>query len=89
MVTAAAIQNGEGAFVAPDSTTVADGSYNPLARRIFMNLLNDPAVLALTVPFVEFGLGPAGAVLVAKTGYVPVPTPVMPAAVATSKSGSP
>jgi phosphate transport system substrate-binding protein len=74
-VTAAAIENDAGAFVAPDATTVADGSYNPLSRRIFMNLLEDSEALEFTIPFVQFGVG-----------YVPIPDPNMDIAV--SKSGS-
>lgn len=86
VLTAAAIQNEAGDFVAPEAASVADGSYNPLARRIYMNLLNDPDALALTAPFVNYGLGPAGAVLVSQTGYVPVPEPDM--VTATSRIGS-
>jgi phosphate transport system substrate-binding protein len=85
-VSVAAIENADGAFVAPDATTVADGSYNPLSRRIFMNLLNDADALAFTVPFVQYGLGPAGSALVSAVGYVPIPEPSMEIAVA--KSGS-
>lgn len=69
----ASIQSSAGTFVAPTSTTVGDGTYNPLARRIFMNLLNDETVLALTVPFIKYGLSGAGDALVSETGYVPIP----------------
>ena len=77
VLSAAAIENEDGDFVAPEAASVGDGSYNPLARRIYMNLLNDEAALTLTAPFINFGLGPAGAVLVSQTGYVPVPEPNM------------
>ena len=49
------------------------GAYNPLARRIYMNLLNTPEALALTAPLIEFGFSDAGDALVASTGYVPIP----------------
>lgn len=71
-LSAAAIQNADGAFVAPNPDSVADGSYNPLSRRIFMNLLNDET-LAMTVPFVQFGYSDEGSALVEQTGYVVIP----------------
>ena len=71
-LSAAPIENADGDFVEPTSDSVGDGSYNPLARRIYMNLYNDPAALALTMPFIEFGLDSPG--LVSETGYVPIPS---------------
>jgi len=85
-ISAAAIENADGEFVMPSSETVADGSYNPLARRIYMNLWNDEAALAVTVPFVQFGLGPQGAVLVSQTGYVPIASPDLDIAVSKTNS---
>jgi len=72
-VSAATIQNEEGEFVAPDSTTVGDGSYNPLARRIYMNLLTAEDTMMYTGHFVQFGLSMMGDSLVSNTGYVPLP----------------
>lgn len=66
-----AIQNEAGEFVAPRPDTITDGSYNPLARRIYMNLLNDETSLANTVPFVTFGM--ENPEMVAKTGFVAIP----------------
>jgi phosphate transport system substrate-binding protein len=71
LVSPVPIQNADGAYVVPDTDTVGDGSYNPLARRIYMNLLNDRDALKETVPFVKFGLNNPG--LVQATGYVALP----------------
>jgi phosphate transport system substrate-binding protein len=71
---AAAVQNEDGTYVAPNAASVADGSYNPLSRPLFMNLHDDPASLAKTVPFLEFGLGDGGDLLVASVGYVALTT---------------
>ena len=65
------IENDQGVFVAPIDMSIGDGSYNPLARRIFMNLWNDEEALAHTVPFVKFGLDHQE--LVSSTGYVTLP----------------
>ena len=70
-LSAVAIENDKGERVLPKPETVGDGSYNPLSRRIYMNLHNDKDSLEKTVPFVQFGLShPA---LVEATGYVPMP----------------
>ena len=70
-LSAVPVQNNDGNFVLPDPTTIGDGTYNPLARRIYMNLLNDEDTLKHTIPFVKFGLNnPA---LVGHTGYVAIP----------------
>ena len=65
---AVAIQNGAGILVAPIEETISDGSYEPLSRSIYMNLLNDKAALRDTRPFVAFGI--ASDDLVAVTGYL-------------------
>ena len=70
---AAAIQNADGDFVEPTPESVGDGSYNPLARRIFMNLLVDMQTLKNTVPFIEYGFSEEGLAAVAETGYVALP----------------
>ena len=71
----AAIQNEDGDFVTPGADSVVDGTYNPLSRTIYMNLLNDPTVLANTVPFLQFGFSSDGTDIVSTTGYVPIPNP--------------
>lgn len=70
-ISAVPIQNSDGDFLLPTEKTIGDGSYNPLARRIFMNLLNDDESLKDTAPFVKFGL--LQTELVASTGYVALP----------------
>lgn len=66
-----AIENDVGSFVKPTHETIADSSYNLLARRVYMNLLNDPESLANTVPFVIFGMETPE--MVTRTGYVAIP----------------
>ena len=70
-LSAVPVQNDAGDYVLPDPTTIGDGTYNPLARRIYMNLLNDEETLKNTVPFVKFGLQHPE--LVTHTGYVAIP----------------
>jgi phosphate transport system substrate-binding protein len=70
-LSAVAIRNDAGEYLTPDPITISDGSYNPLARRIYMNLLNDDAALANTAPFVKFGL--ENPEMVSSTGYVAIP----------------
>lgn len=72
-IVAAPIQNSAGNFVLPSAVSVQDGSYNPFARKIYMNLLDDPASLAVTRPFMEFGLSSVGEELVGYTGYSAIP----------------
>jgi ABC-type phosphate transport system substrate-binding protein len=69
IISAMPIKNYVGKFIVPSPETVGDGSYSPLSRRIYMNLLT--STLVTTRPFVEFGLNNAN--LVAITGYVPIP----------------
>jgi phosphate transport system substrate-binding protein len=66
------IMNDEGDFVVPNPETVSDGTYNPLSRRIYMNLLNDADSLGNTLPFLRFCYSANGTVLVDDTGYVPI-----------------
>jgi len=66
-----AVQNEHNEFVAPTETTIGDGSYNPLARAIYMNVRNDDkGSLENTVPFISFGLQTLA--LVATTGFVAI-----------------
>ena len=71
VLSAVAIENKAGHQVLPTPETIGDGTYNPLARRIFMNLYNDEKSLENTVPFVSFGLSHPH--LVEATGYVAIP----------------
>ena len=60
-----------GGAVTPEASTVADGSYAPLSRYIYMNVNNDEWDLVRS--FVEFGFSEAGMDLVADVGYVALP----------------
>lgn len=61
-------------FVVPSSTSISDQTY-PLIRSIYMNLLNDPEVLELTIPLVKFGLAHPG--FMTSSGFVPLPAKVI------------
>mmetsp|Transcript_13601 Transcript_13601/g.37457 ORF Transcript_13601/g.37457 Transcript_13601/m.37457 type:complete len:265 (-) Transcript_13601:194-988(-) len=65
------IMNSEGVYVEPTDKTIADGSYTPLSRRIFMNLYNDAESLSNTAPFMLFGMNHPE--LLEATGYVGLP----------------
>ncbi|MGB2169216.1 MAG: phosphate-binding protein, partial [Poseidonia sp.] len=68
---AAAIENGNGDMITPNANSVRDGSYNPLSRPLFMNLLVDGATLENTIPFMLYGLDTeAGHEAVGEVGYV-------------------
>ena len=70
-LTAAPIRNGDGVYVTPTSTTVRDGSYEPLSRPLFMNVHINAASLVKTIPFIVYGLDThAGQEAVAEVGYV-------------------
>ena len=60
-----------GNAVAPETSTVADGSYAPLSRYIYMNVNNND--WDLVRGFVEYGYSEAGMDHVADVGYVPLP----------------
>jgi phosphate transport system substrate-binding protein len=57
-----------GGAVTPDSATVADGSYAPLSRYIYMNVNNDDWDLVRS--FFEYGFSEAGMEHVMDVGYV-------------------
>ena len=58
-------------WVRPNATTVLDGTYVPFSRRIFMNVLD--TTLAVTGPFISYGLNQEGIGRVKKGGFVPIP----------------
>ncbi|MEM8641566.1 MAG: PstS family phosphate ABC transporter substrate-binding protein [Cyanobacteria bacterium P01_G01_bin.54] len=70
------IENGEGECITPSLETIADGTYNPLARPIFFYVktasLENPAVAA----FVDYQLAEANASLIEEVGYVPLPADI-------------
>ncbi len=63
-------QDGDSPAVLPSIATVNDKSY-PLARPLFYYTVGEPTGLARA--FIDFGLTPAGAELVQKLGFVPLP----------------
>jgi len=60
-----------GGAVTPDATTVADGSYAPLSRYIYMNVNNGDWDLVRS--FIEYGFSEAGMEHVMDVGYVALP----------------
>lgn len=71
------IENSDGDCVAPTVETIADGSYNPLARPIFFYVTTEaletkPEVAA----FVEFNLDLANEALIEEAGYVALPSEI-------------
>ena len=61
--------------VAPETSTVADGSYAPLSRSIYMNVNNND--WDLVRGFFDYGYSEAGMDHVADVGYVPLPADVL------------
>ncbi|KAI2512972.1 TIGRFAM phosphate binding protein [Fragilaria crotonensis] len=70
-ILAAPIKNRFGVYVSPTKATILSNEYNPLTRRIYMNV--NKASLGQTLPFLEYGYSPAGDTLMVNTGYDPVP----------------
>ena len=64
-----------GNAVAPESSTVADGSYAPLSRYIYMNVNNND--WDLVRDFFEYGFSEEGMDQVADVGYVPLPADML------------
>ncbi len=60
-----------GGAVTPEASTVADGSYAPLSRYIYMNVNNDD--WDLVSKFIEYGYSDAGMDHVMDVGYVALP----------------
>ncbi len=55
----------------PEASTVADGSYAPLSRYIYMNVNNND--WDLVRGFIEYGYSEAGMDHVSDVGYVALP----------------
>jgi phosphate transport system substrate-binding protein len=64
-------KNGAGA-IAPSVETIADGTYQPLSRPIFIYVSKSEAARPAVDSFVQFYLGD-GPKLVSEVGYVPLP----------------
>lgn len=67
------IKNTAGVLVAPTRTNIEDDSYNPLGRRIFMNVLDTPDSLLKSLPYIKFGLSNTGTQFTEDSGLVPLP----------------
>jgi len=68
------IDGGSGAAVAPSGATVADGSYRPLSRPVFLYVRADAAEDPAVAAYVDDYLSERGHGLVAEVGYVPLST---------------
>ena len=69
------IENEDGTCVAPSTETIADGSYNPMSRPLFIYVRKDayegkPQVKA----FMDYVVDPANSALIGEAGYVALPT---------------
>lgn len=62
------------ACVSPGPQTVADSSYQPLSRPIFIYVKQSAAMHPEVKAFTDFYLEPENAGLVMQVGYVPLPT---------------
>lgn len=71
-LSAVPVQNDEGNFILPSLDHLSDGTYNPLSRVLYMNVLNDAASLDNTRPFIRFGFSSNGTELVSQTGYAAI-----------------
>lgn len=67
-----AVDDGHGC-VQPSASTVADGTYHPLSRPLFVYVNVAAAARPEVRRFTEFYLSPDGAKHVAEVGYVPLP----------------
>ena len=59
-----------GSFIAPTSTTIANGTY-PLSRRIYMNVKT--STVAKTKAFIAYGMSALGTAKVTAKGFSPIP----------------
>jgi hypothetical protein len=64
------IQNEAGRFVAPSRSSITDDSYNPLSRKLYLQLWNNDASLAVTRPFLAYGLSQRGTQIADNVGMV-------------------
>lgn len=68
-----AVDNGHGC-VLPSAQTVADGTYQPLSRPLFLYIAQAAAARPEISAFTRFFLSPDSTKYVTKVGYVPLPT---------------
>jgi phosphate transport system substrate-binding protein len=74
------VDSGKGC-VAPSPDAVADGSYQPLSRPLFMYVNLAVATRPEVRAFTRFMLAPENARYISKLGYVPLPPPTLKAQV--------
>ena len=67
-----AVDNGQGCVV-PSAQTVADATYQPLSRPLFIYVNAAAAARPEIEAFTRFYLSPESAQYVTKVGYVPLP----------------
>lgn len=82
------VDNGHGC-VLPSSQSVADASYQPLSRPLFIYVKKEAAKRPDVVAFVRFYLKPESAAVVKGIGYVPLSPNAMLAASARFEKGMP
>ena len=71
-----AVDNGHGC-VAPSAETVADKTYRPLSRPLFLYVKLNSASRPEVKEFAHFYIAPSSAKYVAQVGYVPLPDQVL------------
>ena len=64
------IQNSAGNFVAPNAETIADGSYNPLTRAIYINVNHE--YMDEVYNYLRYAFSALGDEVVNSVGYVPL-----------------
>jgi len=70
VLSAVPIENDSGAYVIPSTASIADGSYNPMSRLIYINV--DNASMGKAYSFLKFAFSGKGSEIVQDVGYVPV-----------------
>ena len=80
------IKAGDGAAISPTMETIADGSYKPLSRPIFIYVNKAAAKAAEIDKFVKFYLAESGT-LSKEVGYIPLPADVLAEATARYTKG--
>ncbi len=81
-----AVDNGHGCIL-PSTQTVADGTYQPLTRPLFLYVNRVAAARPEVKAFALFYLAPESSKIVTNVGYVPLPTPALVSQAARFKKG--
>jgi len=72
------VENSDGKCVTPNPTTIADGSYNPLSRPLFVYVSTKALEAKPEVQkFVDFHFDDANQGLIAEVGYVALPAEIL------------